>query len=194
MYTKTEILNKVEALKESSPAPAAFNELDSAIATYFDSDADLARETAYTICQLTTDATNKGTIYEHQELLPSAKDGEEPKGYNDIREIFDVAGIWDEMMATSSVTQEQIENWIASIEEARGEELAGLKAVSDFCEAGSYNTGMAVLFEDLGDVIQSVDKDSLLERIYTSGGFLELIKVFGMDIYIPSKLRQEEKP
>ena len=67
-----------------------------------------------------------------------------------------------------------------------------MKAVSSFCETGSYNTGLAVLFEDLGEVTSSMSRDDLMDRVYISGGFQELIETFGVGIYVPSKIARRE--
>ncbi|MBR1760251.1 MAG: hypothetical protein IJ741_03625 [Schwartzia sp.] len=79
-----------------------------------------------------------------------------------------------------------LDAWLGMVGAAREGELSGLGAIAGFCEGGGYNGGLAMLFEELGEVISSIGKPELAKRIYVSGGYREVIETFGLNVYIAS--------
>lgn len=214
MDKKSDILSKLAALKEFSTAngdgmghAALFADLEAAIETYFVADNELQKKTMYTVHQLAMDIMTRRTIYERQELL-APMPSNYPGGYNDIRESFTSGGAFTEIktcieaeflaafiyevtapgelkIAKSNLF---LDKWTAAVSRARASEKAALQAVSDFCEVGSFNAGLQVLFETLGGIVESINKDDLAKEIYDTRGYKELINIFGMDIHIPTVL------
>ena len=79
--------------------------------------------------------------------------------------------------------------WAAALNEARAGEIAALEAISSFCEGGSYNAGLAQYFEDPGKVVEAPKPAEIADRVYISGGFKDIIETFGLDVHIPTSVR-----
>lgn len=212
MITETLILEKLNTLQSayngSGSVLALFTPVSTAVTTYFtQGKAKLTHDIQYTICQLMLDIQNRKTVYEHQNLMPSAPTNY-PAGYEDVRTIFTAGGALESIMnitpetfnkgytytagtekTAAPISNSYLNEWKADIETARDKELAGLTAISSFCESGSYNSGLASYFESLGKVVSSIGKDEMAERIFKTGGYKEIIQRFGLDVHIPTSVR-----
>ena len=82
--------------------------------------------------------------------------------------------------------------WAEQIAGARAGEIAGLQSIVSFCENGSYNAGLCMLFETLGEIIDSMKPAELTDRIYIAGGYKSLIDETGINVYIPVAVRGDE--
>lgn len=82
--------------------------------------------------------------------------------------------------------------WAEQITGARKNEIAGLQSIASFCENGSYNAGLCMLFETLGEIIDSMKPAELTDRIYIAGGYKSVIIEMGINVYIPVAVRGDE--
>lgn len=212
MITEASILEKLNTLQASYSGSgsvlALFTPVSTAVTIYFTQGKEkLTHDIQYTICQLMLDIQNRKTVYEHQNLLPAAPT-DYPAGYEDVRTIFTASGTIEAIMniapetfnkgytytagaekTAAPISNSYLDEWKADIEAARDKELAGLTAISSFCESGSYNSGLASYFESIGKVVSSIGKDEMAERIYKTGGYKEIIQRFGLDVHIPTSVR-----
>ena len=83
-----------------------------------------------------------------------------------------------------------LEDWAARVEAARAAIIPGLKAISDYCEQGAATFGMAMYFEEPGDLVSAPTRPETAERVYIAGGYLALIRAYGLPVYIPSYIRE----
>ena len=204
MRSKNEILVRLDELRTvREDVDDLFSPLIRAVEKYFTGDSQLTHDVQYTIHQLTQDFMARKTFYENQSLLPPFPENY-PKGYENVRELFDGGGSFEKIMTVSiedfeaayvfeepTHTQPPVINtflvvWLAELEAARSKELDGLGAVSAFCESTGFNCGLAHLFESLGEIISSPGTSDLVKRIYQDGGYKEIIKAFGINVYIPT--------
>lgn len=93
MITETSILEKLNtSYNGSGSVLALFTPVSTSVTTYFtQGKAKLTHDIQYTICQLMLDIQNRKTVYEHQNLMPSAPTNY-PTGYEDVRTIFTAEG------------------------------------------------------------------------------------------------------
>lgn len=212
MITETSILEKLNTLQTayngSGSVLALFTPASTAVTTYFTQGKEkLTHDIQYTICQLMLDIQNRKTVYEHQNLIPVAPTNYQA-GYEDVRTLFTAGGTLESILSIDAdtfskgyayaagtektaapISNSYLDKWKTAIDSARSNELAGLAAISSFCEAGSYNTGLASFFESLGKVVSSIGKDELAQRVYITGGYKEIIQRFGIDVHIPTSVR-----
>lgn len=128
-----------------------------------------------------------------------------PIGYEDVRVLFEAGGVWKEIEAMQDGTfvkafkyeapetgSEEVavnpflEDWTARIEAARAEIVPGLQAIIDFCENGATNNGLAVYFEEHGQLVSAPTRRETAKRVYIIGGYMEIIQTYGLDVHIPS--------
>ena len=69
-----------------------------------------------------------------------------------------------------------------------------MDAICQFCDSGGYNAGLAMLFEELVEVVESLSVEGLAQRIYTDGEWYALITEFSLPVYVPTIIREEATP
>ena len=214
IITKEQALNFLAALKEKSPESAAglFEPVEAALTAYYTGGTALEQAVKYCINQLILDTNQRRTVYEHQDVLPKLPTNY-PAGYADAREIFTGGDCLTELSTikaddfvshfvyeptgagsgqTAASTPQRnvyLMIWAAALNEARAGEIAALEAISSFCEGGSYNAGLAQYFEDPGKVVEAPKPAEIADRVYISGGFKDIIETFGLDVHIPTSVR-----
>ena len=88
MRTKSEILSRFNELQQiRSGKEELFAPVIEAVETYFEDTSQLTHDLQYTLHQVIQDALSRNTIYENQDIMPSAQT-DYPEGYLDVREIF----------------------------------------------------------------------------------------------------------
>ncbi len=174
MYTKEETLERVAYLQTKSPGASKplYEDLNTALDAYFHRDEEFARQVKYTIHALTYDVELRGYEYTNSEGMPIMS-GNYPKGYEDVRVLFDTEGAIDEMMTIQLppfvaaflmvageaeegsstpppqvMTNEYMVSWTERITAAIDKELEGLKTISAFCDGCGYDVGLAMYFSD----------------------------------------------
>lgn len=214
IITKEQALDFIAALQKESPESAAalFQPVEKALTAYYTGGAVLEQAVKYCINQLILDTNQRRTVYEHQDVLPKLPTNY-PAGYADIRDLFTGGGCLAELATikaddfVSAFTYETtgtgsgrpavstaksntyLTKWAADLSGARAEELAAIEAISSFCEGGSYNAGLAQYFEDHGGIVEAPKTAEIADRVYISGGFKDIIETFGLDIHIPTSVR-----
>lgn len=174
---------------------------------YMPRDEKLTASVQYTIHQLALDIMNRETVYEHQELLPSPSMNF-PLGYTIVRELFTGGGALTEIYSIGGrefnrgyqeldptgllppKSNAYLTKWEELLSTARAGELSALGAVASFCESGSYNAGLSMLFENLGGIVASIGKEELAKEIYLDCGYLDVIRTFGLDVHIPTCIKE----
>lgn len=212
MVSEKELLSKLDELQKActdftKEVGPLFEPVIKVINEYFKpGDAILTHDVQYTINQLILDMTNRFTVYEHSEFLPVLPKNF-PTGYDDIRKVFTANGALDEIQSIGATTfnrgytytgtgeqQTPVSNrylttWQRQVSNARASELSALSLIASFCESGSYNTGLAMAFEDLGSVVSSMSRTEMAKRIYITGGYKEIIERFELNVHIPSSVK-----
>ena len=187
---------------------ALFAPVRAAVADYFQpGDEKLTAAIQYTLHQFALDIMNRTTVYEHNELLPSPPQNF-PDGYTDVTKLFTGGGVFLELSKISvekfnkgyqeldplgqlpPKSNTYLTAWAQQLKEARAAEVSALAGIASFCESGSYNVGLAMLFENLGGVVTSSGKEALAKKIYRDCGYLDVIQVFGLDVHIPSCIKE----
>ncbi len=212
-------LNRASPPEYEGKTEALFEPVRAAVETYFTSDGVFAHDAQYTIHQLAGDIMTRATKYEHQEKMPTPPTNF-PTGYENIADLFDGGSAFPEITTIDVETfveayyEEQpeeggdeggeggepilhnpyLEKWADQIAGAREGELAGLDAICQFCDSGGYNAGLAMLFEELGEVVESLSVNGLAQRIYTDGEWLALITEFSLRGDVPAIIREEATP
>lgn len=215
MRTKAEIMSRINELQAVSPSGAGdlFAELRESVESFFTSSAGMSDLVAEVIHHLSMDIFERKTKYEHQELVPPFPSDNFPRGYNDVTELFNGGGVWDEIFAVDlrtfpdtfieeaggggdeggsgeSVLKNPImEDWISRLPASKSTAIASLQTLGDFCSGCGLNYGIAQLFEDLGNRTGSPERVELADRVFITGGFKEIIEAYGLTTLIPSYLR-----
>lgn len=219
MHGKDEILSRIAELENISPADAGelFAALRDAVEAFFVPEGNMDEVVAETIQHLGIGLMERETEYEHHELLPPFPPVGNLPGYNDVTELLDAGGVWEEILAVDNdafiekfqyVTPEageesggseeeavpllvhpMMEEWTARIPAEREKVLPALERISDFCGSSTLNYGIAQMFEDLGIRTKTPDRTETAERVYISGGFKALIETFALDVHVPSCLK-----
>lgn len=133
MKTKDEILMDIERLKEESPENTmeTFAPLEAAVEQYFKSDADLEYNVRECTYQVALNHEYRNTIFVHQEYMPKFKSNF-PKGYEDVRDLFDGGEVWEE------IEEIDIETFVDAF---HFPEAAGEASESDTGDAGGEEGG-----------------------------------------------------
>lgn len=183
-----------------------FAPVRAAVVAYFKpGDEKLTAAVQYTLHQLALDFTNRETVYEHSNLLPPFPTNY-PLGYAIVTELFTGGGTVPEMCGISvekfnrgyqdisgllpPKSNAYLTKWAELLGAARKDELSTLSAIASFCESGSYNAGISMLFENLGSVISSAGKDEMAKKIYRDCGYLDVIRTFGLNVHIPTCIKE----
>ena len=177
-----------------------------AVTEYFKpGDEKLTAAIQYTLHQFALDFTNRETVYEHSNLLPPFPTNY-PLGYAFVTGVFTGGGAVPEMCGISveefkkgyqdisgllpPKSNTYLTKWEKLLSTARAGELSALSAIASFCESGSYNIGLSMMFENLGSVISSVGKDEMAKEIYQDCGYLDVIQTFGLNVHIPTCIKE----
>lgn len=183
-----------------------FAPIRAAVVAYFKpGDEKLTAAVQYTLHQLALDFTNRETVYERSNLLPPFPTNY-PLGYAIVTELFTGGGTVPEMCGISvekfnrgyqdisgllpPKSNAYLTKWAELLGAARKDELSTLSAIASFCESGSYNAGISMLFENLGSVISSAGKDEMAKKIYRDCGYLDVIRTFGLNVHIPTCIKE----
>lgn len=183
-----------------------FAPVRAAVVAYFKpGDEKLTAAVQYTLHQIALDFTNRETVYEHSNLLPPFPTNY-PLGYAIVTELFTGGGTVPEMCGISvekfnrgyqdisgllpPKSNAYLTKWAELLGAARKDELSTLSAIASFCESGSYNAGISMLFENLGSVISSAGKDEMAKKIYRDCGYLDVIQTFGLNVHIPTCIKE----
>ena len=196
MWTKEKILERTEHLKRISPSEAQgqFPTLEDAINAYFEPTTELEQLVGACVFQVAYNIEYRETEYEKPEVMPKFSE-DLPKGYSDVRVLFDGGGVFDEM---EEVPDDEflgnydvlLLDWTERLKEATAERLANLEAINAFCENDATNNGIAVYFEQ-PVLMSQPDRRKIAKKVYIDGGYLEIIKTFGFGTHIPSYLKDE---
>lgn len=192
--------------KGTGKVTALFAPVRAAVVAYFKpGDEKLTVAVQYTLHQLALDFTNRETVYEHSNLLPPFPTNY-PLGYAFVTELFTGGGAVPEMCGISveefkkgyqdisgllpPKSNTYLTKWAELLSTAHTGELSALSAIASFCESGSYNIGLSMMFENLGSVISSVGKDEMAKEIYQDCGYLDVIRTFGLNVHIPTCIKE----
>lgn len=192
--------------KGTGKVTALFAPVRAAVVAYFKpGDEKLTAAVQYALHQLALDFTNRETVYEHSNLLPPFPTNY-PLGYAFVTELFTGGGAVSEMCGISveefkkgyqdisgllpPKSNTYLTKWAELLSTARTGELSALSAIASFCESGSYNIGLSMMFENLGSVISSVGKDEMAKEIYQDCGYLDVIRTFGLNVHIPTCIKE----
>ena len=183
-----------------------FSPVRAAVTDYFKPhDEKLTAAVQYTLHQLALDLMNRATVYEHQALLPPPQTNF-PLGYAIVTELFTGGGAVPEMCSISvekfnkgyqdisgllpPESNTHLTKWAELLCAARAGELSALSVIASFCESGSYNAGIAMLFENLGGIVKSIGKEELAKEIYRDCGYLDVIQAFGLNVHVPTSMKE----
>lgn len=210
MLQEKEVLESLDRLEASYTGTGSvtmlFAPVRKAVAGYFkQGDEKLTAAIQYTLHQLALDFTNRETVYEHSNLLPPFPTNY-PLGYAFVTGVFTGGGAVPEMCGISveefkkgyqdisgllpPKSNTYLTKWEKLLSTARAGELSALSAIASFCESGSYNIGLSMMFENLGSVISSVGKDEMAKEIYQDCGYLDVIQTFGLNVHIPTCIKE----
>lgn len=98
MRTKEEIIEAIGRLKEASPEEGmeVFAPLEEAVTAYYTASGELGQTVGECAFQVALNQEYRNTIFVHQERMPTFSSNF-PKGYKDVRELFDGGGAWQEI-------------------------------------------------------------------------------------------------
>lgn len=124
----------------------------------------------------------------------------------DIREFFDGGGTFIPSLLTSdtrelfydagAVTPEQLiklENFITKIKGAAAIDVAGINSAKQAMRSNTYGISFAAVFEVDADKKPSISVDikQSARKIYNDMGIYDISKTFGIDVYIPSYIKED---
>ena len=200
-------LDRLEAgYKGAGKVTALFAPVRAAVTDYFKPhDEKLTAAVQYTLHQRALDLINRATVYEHQALLPPPPTNF-PLGYAIVTVLFTGGGAVPEMCSISvekfnkgyqdisgllpPKSNKHLTKWAELLGAARAGEFSALSVIASFCESGSYNAGIAMLFENLGGIVKSIGKEELAKEIYRDCGYLDVIRAFGLNVHIPTCMKE----
>lgn len=143
-----------------------------------------------------------------------------PKGYRDLREVlYDFSGFmtitpsdfWDYFVFEeiipappadessgeistpepiyTCVSSEEVEKLTSEFSSAGAKEISAYETLKAYLDnLGNY---MKInMYEDRGNVITSLSKQEISDKIYRERGLLEIIQVRGLSTYVPSKYKE----
>ena len=212
MHTKKQIVEKIEELRSVSPSGASslFATLLEAINGYFERGEEFERLIRKTILRVTSEAFSRNIEVEFPERLPPLRT-DFPKGYSNVAEIFN-GDIFEEIMTvdvsafraafqshtesgdsgSSTVvwTNSYITSWLEGINSTKEEEVGALETIGEFCIDCNEERGLALIFEELGNIQQdwAGDKRNLGRVIYIERGYDWVITNFNLNVFEPHYL------
>ncbi|MBO6304330.1 MAG: hypothetical protein J6M62_04500 [Selenomonadaceae bacterium] len=211
MKRKEEILQDIERLKAASPSDglSLFAQLEEAVNAYFtpqEKFENLICECAY---QMAFNYEYRHTTFVNQEPMHKFSENY-PKGYEDLRELFDGDGVWEEIEKMPETTfaaafqrfvpevsdsdtggakmiNPYINEWTARVLASREGIIPALTEINDFCELDANNQGLSVYFEEHGGIASAPTHKEIAERVFSSGGYAEVIRAFNLsNVHIPT--------
>ena len=202
-YLKNSKLCKAEEL---------FERLEEAIVAYLNRDSEFELQVNKTLDKVIADTFHQEVEYEHQELIDIWKipRGSPPAGYNSVLELFKGGEVFEEIMTVSDkdfkaafyrIIDEDsplavkygntyLSIWIKNLSFIAEKELAGLKAIMQYCANRSYNVEWAILFEPHGKNINPHPVKYFAKDIFVTKGYGWLIETFNLNIYRPSYMEE----
>ncbi len=211
MWKKEEVLQNIERLKAASPDTGreCFEQLEQAVEEYFTPQEGLERLIGECAYQMAYNYEYRHTVFAHQELMRKFSENY-PKGYEDVRDLFDGGGVWEELAEMpedkfvaafqltpltvsesdtggASMTNSYIAEWAARVSDSRAAILPALEAINDFCEVDATNHGLTVFFEEHGGIVSVPTHKEIAERVFAAGGYAEVIRTYNLsDVHIPT--------
>ena len=208
MKKKEEILQDIERLKAASPNAGRdkFLPLEEAVEEYFapqEGMESIIGECAY---QMAFNYEYRNTVFVNQERMKKFSE-DYPKGYEDVRDLFDGGGVWDELAEMpedrfaaafqsvvsdsdtggTTLTNHYLVEWAARVSESRAAIIPALEEIKNFCEADATNHGLAVYFEEHGGIASAPTHREIAERVFAAGGYAEVILTYNLsDVHIPT--------
>lgn len=219
MITKTQVLNKISELTqycvangyEGGDYAGFISGLSSAVEQYFSSySPELVNSVNVLIPNLYSDLYLRDTSYERPMGGPLPTNY--PKGYSDLTELFDGAGVFTEILNISPATflagfpiqttageeggastTEVLINpiipvWTTKLGSAHQAEISGIDAISAFCVKSAMCHSLIALFEDRGKATRTKQTPDFAYDIYIGMKVKEVIQTFNLGIHIPTYL------
>ena len=224
MYTLQEMEIRLQYLQSISPSGSAkvFAELRETLEKYLMRDEEFCLQVNKTLDKIIAYEHNYKIKYEHQELLePCQKvsyEFEKPKGFDDVRELFTLDEVFEEIMnvedqlflqafyteqvegsggdnnTTSELRNRYVDKWIAELEAGLENEIEGLKEIMRSCANRSYAPEWAQVFEELGECTERRKVRTFAKDIFYERGYGWLIETFHLDtVYRPSYMAELPK-
>ena len=209
MYMQTQLTDRIAHLKSISPSGALslFSGLETAISEYFIRDVEFESLIRKTLMRVASDALSRGIEVEYPERLPPMST-DFPPGYNNITELFgdevfnEIMTIADATFVAAFVSETGggnngatvilknaiITRWTGEISASRGTEVAALETLGEFCTTCNEDRGLALIFEELGQIKQYWSDDRIRQfgrHCYIDRGFDEIIKAFNLNVFEP---------
>ena len=210
MWKKEEILQNIERLKAASPNARReyFTPLEQAVEEYFTPQEGLGRMIGECAYQMAYNYEYRHTVFAHQELMRKFSE-DYPRGYEDVRDLFDGGGVWNELSempedkfaaafqyippvsdsdtSGAAMINPYLAEWAARVSDSRAAILPALEAINDFCEVDATNHGLTVYFEEHGGIISAPTHREIAERVFSAGGYAEVIRTYNLpDVHIPT--------
>ena len=210
-YTLDELEERIKYLKKISnyKAEELFSELEEAIKNYLNRDSEFELQVNKTLDKVIADTFHQEIEYEHQELIDVWKIPKTaaPTGYKNVLELFKGDEVFEKIMtvadkefkaafyriaedSTTKYGNSRIEDWIEILNSNIKKELAGLKAIMQYCANRSYNVEWAILFEAHGKNINPHPVRYFAKDIFVTKGYCKLIETFNLNIYRPSYMSE----
>jgi len=219
MITISQVLTKIDELTvycvnngyEGGNYAGFISALTPAIQQYFNtSSPELENSVKVLIPNLYADLHLRDTSYERP--IGGPLPNNYPKGYSDLTELFDGAGVLTEILNISSasflagfpvetttdeasgtsstvvLTNPIIATWVSKLSTAHAAEIKGIEAISAFCIKSAMCHSLIALFEDRGKQSRTKETPDLAEDIYIGMKVKEVIQAFNLDVHIPTYL------
>lgn len=206
---KETILQNIERLKAASPREGwdAFAPLVEAVEEYFTPQEGLERLIGECAYQMVYNYEYRNTVFANQKCMLKFNENY-PKGYEDVRDIFDGDGVWKELEEVQedsfaaafqyppasvsdsdtgeTITNPYIDEWVVRVNTSRANIIPSLEQINAFCEADATNYGLAVYFEEHGETISAPTHKEIAEHVFVARGYADIIRTYGFTMHIPS--------
>ncbi len=195
-----------------------FAELREALEKYLNRDEEFCLQVNKTLDKVIAFDIHSRIKYENQELLEPWQEMsysfDKPTGFDDVRELFVLDEVLEEIMMVADMTFLQafyivqsnegdgggsgssettelhntfVDEWIKALTEGLVNELEGLKTIMKSCANRSYASEWAQLFEELGKCTNHRTVRTFAKDIFYKRGYGWLIETFNLDtVYRPS--------
>lgn len=217
MCTLKELNSRVDHFADLIPVNGQplISELRKTIEMYLNRDEEFELQINKTLDKVVSSNFHHRLKYENQELLEPWQDESQydvPPGFNNVRELFVLDDVFDEMAA---VTDEEfvmaffnvtingsaqgppelhntyVDKWIAALLAGMENELAGLKTIMQSCANRGYAAEFALLFEELGKCINRREIKAFAKDIFYERGYGWLVETFNLKhVYRPSYMSE----
>lgn len=209
MYSKNEILNKLNALlayscdidaENAATYQSLMQPLLTAVNAYFNADRSNFKLPLNNLeLGLYNDIMKRGTVATKIEL-PLNTDF--PATYNDLRKLFyeftcmnvtnaEFHAAWvtgvDEVTGLPIVTNNTlIDVWTADLSAAINDELNNISVLYKWLENAASDAGMVMLWEDVGQITSQPNTSEIADDIFISKHFKECIEILNLPAYKPT--------